>query len=717
MSKSLKTLCVSLKWMFFLLTPVCVNAQISLTAPLERSVYQRELNGSATVTISGSYALAMDKIEVHATPVAANQGTEINWTTLQDKPSGGVFSGTLRLTGGWYKLEVRGSKNGVLIGNSATISRTGVGEVFIISGQSNAQGMIDHGYSNALPPGASEDRVNYVADNNEDNNNTQDLAYPTFKQLNSTEEVMGPRGHGSWCWGILGDLLVKKLNVPVMFVNTAWSGTSIINWVESSQNIPTYSVYTDHTFILPSQMPYGNLRLALQYYVKQYGARTILWMQGESDNDPVKMSFEDYRSRLKFVISKLASDVNKQIPWVIARTSYASNSVFQPIIDAQNAVINDLPGIAYPGPATDNLPATRADGTHFYGTNALTVLANAWNDALTINFFSTVTPVAITDEAKITSVCAPNNTSVNLTLPDGYLNYSWTKEVNGNSSTEGGRSINVSSPGVYYAKLRDAYGNTLRSQKITITGAIKPATPTILQSGSQQECSDSAFTFSINPGTDQYSWYKQGNNNSLSTGSAINVTEAGTYFVNGQNVLGCVSDNSTASSLLIRPQIPTPVIAKSGPFTATATINETGTYESYNWKRDNEILEASATNTIKTNIKGTYAARAFQTFTLGNNVLTCYSPYSNDLEVVTDGDSDFIVYPNPGARDDIYVESREDVENAEIIVYDLYGRIMISQTQDMKSRVKVHVNNLSSGKYILRIKAAGINISKQIIVL
>ncbi|MCF0054911.1 sialate O-acetylesterase [Dyadobacter sp. CY356] len=717
MSKSFKTLRISLKWMFFLLTPAFVNAQISLTAPLERSVYQRELGGSATVTISGSYALAVDKIEVQATPVAANQGKEITWTTLQDNPSGGVFSGTLRLVGGWYKLEVRGSKNGVVIGNPATISRTGVGEVLIISGQSNAQGMIDHNYSNAFPPGASEDRVNYVADNNEDNNNTQDLAYPTFKQLNSTEDVMGPRGHGSWCWGLLGDLLVKKLNVPVMFVNTAWSGTSILNWVESSQNIPTYSVYTDHTFILPSQMPYGNLRLALQYYVKQYGARTILWMQGESDNVPMKMSSDEYKNKLKFVISKLASDVNKKIPWVIARTSYASNSVHQPIIDAQNAVINDLPGIAYPGPSTDNLPAQRADGTHFYGADALTVLANAWNDALSANFFLTVAPVAITDEPRITSVCAPNNASVNLSLPDGYLNYTWTKEVNGNTSTEGGRAINVSNPGVYYAKLRDAYGNTMRSQKITISSSIKPATPTILQAGAQQECSDSAFTFSINPGNDQYSWYKQGNNTSISAASAISVKESGTYFVNGQNVLGCTSDNSNASSLIIRPEVPTPVIAKSGPFSATATITETGLNESYNWKRDGQILENDASNTIKTNIKGTYAARAFQTFTLENNLLTCYSAYSNDLEVVTDGDVDFVVYPNPGARDDIYVESRDDVENAEIIVYDLYGRIMITQTQDMKSRVKIQVKNLTSGKYILRIRANGINVSKQIIVL
>jgi hypothetical protein len=715
--KSYSTPRISFLWLALSLLPFYVNAQISVTAPLERSVYQRELNGSATVTVSGSYSLSVDKVEVHAVPIASGQGTEIAWTTLQDKPTGGVFSGTLRITGGWYKLEVRGSRNGVQVGNTATVSRTGVGEVLIISGQSNAQGMIDHGYSNALPPGASDDRVNYVADNNEDINNTYDLAFPTFKQLNSTEEVMGPRGHGSWCWGLLGDLLVKKLNVPVMFINTAWSGTSIINWVESSQNITTYSVYTDRTFVLPAQMPYGNLRLALQYYVKQYGARSILWMQGETDNAPMKMSFNDYKSRLKFLIEKLGSDVNKKIPWVIARTSYASNSTNQNVIDAQNSVISELPGVAYAGPATDGLSAQRADGTHFYGATALTVLANAWSDALPISFFSTVSPITVTDEPKITSTCAPNNSSLNLTLPDGYLNYTWTKEVDGNASSEGGRTINVSNPGVYYAKLRDAYGNTLRSQKVTISNSIKPGTPTILQSGSQQVCADSAFTFSINGGNDQYSWYKEGASAALATGTSYTVTDPGTYFVRSQNIFSCISDNSAGSSLLVRPQVSTPVIEKTGPFTITATINQTGADEFYNWKRDQQLLEENTDNTIKATVKGMYSTRAYQTFTLESNELTCYSPFSNELSVSTDGDAAIVVYPNPGSRDDIYIESRDDMENAEITVYDLYGRIMVVQTQDMKSRVKIQVKNLTSGKYILRIRAAGVNVTRQIVVL
>ena len=703
--------------LFIILIPAGVFAQIDVTAPLERSVFQRETNNFSDVTFSGSYSIPVDKIEIQATPVASNQGTPVTWTTLQDKPSGGAFSGTLRLAGGWYKIEVRGTKGGVAIGNIDVISRVGVGEVFVISGQSNAQGMVDHNVTTVAPPGAQDDRVNYVNYSNEIGNFTGDLPAPTFSHLNSTEDIMGLRGHGSWCWGILGDLLAQKLNVPIMFINTGWDGSSIRNWLESAQGKRTYSVYSSPQIIYPEKMPYANLQLSVKHYVKQYGMRAILWMQGETDNSPLNMSFNEYKSSLQSLISMLSTDANRRIPWVIARTSYVDGRPNPTIISAQNSVINDLPGVAYAGPQTDNLPVTRIDGTHFYGTANLTSLANAWNDVLSVNFFSTVNPASLTQEPKITSACAPNNTSVNLTLPDGFASYEWTREVNGSTQYSGDKSINVSAAGKYYGKVKDANGNTLRTQTMIISTGIKPGKPTILQSGAQQECADSSFTFSINPGNDIYNWYKQGTANSLIDGSSLTVSESGNYFVRTQNVFGCLSDNSDVASLTIRPQIPTPVINKVGPFTAEATINQTGLGEKYDWTLNQQLLTTSVTSTIRTRQNGTYSTRANVTFTLGSNLLTCYSPYSNDLEVITEGESDIVVFPNPGARDNVFVESREDIENAEIIVYDLYGRVVVSQVQDMFARVKILVKNLSTGKYIVRIKGANVDVKRQLIVL
>ncbi|MCF2447764.1 T9SS type A sorting domain-containing protein [Dyadobacter sp. CY345] len=694
-----------------LFIPFGLYAQINLTAPLDRAVYQREKSNYADVTISGSYSIVVDKIEVQATPIGNNQGRPISWTLLHDRPTGGAFSGTLRLEGGWYKIEVRGIRGGVMVGNIGTIEHLGVGEVFIIAGQSNAQGM---DYSS---PVANDDRVNYVSYNNEIGNGLGDLPTPTFSRMNNANITMGLRGHGTWCWGILGDLLTQKLNVPVMFVNTGWDGTSIRNWWQSAQGIPTSSVYSNPQLPYPTLMPYANLRLSAQHYAKQYGVRAILWMQGETDNSPLNMSFGEYKNSLQSLIGKLSSDINRQVPWVIARTSYVDYRSNPTIVSAQNSVISDLPGIAFAGPETDNLPVQRIDGTHFYGAVQLNTLANAWGESLSLNFFSTANPVPVTQEPRITSTCATDNSSLNLSLPEGYLNYEWSLSVNGNTQYRGARSITVSSPGTYTGKVKDGNGNTLRTQTMVVNTTVKPAKPTIREIGSQQACADSSFTFSINGGNDIYNWYRQGVGNSLVTGTALTVNEGGDYFVRSENAFGCLSDNSDVSTLLYRPQVPTPLVEKIGPFTALASINQSGLNEKYDWRRDEQLLTTSVTNELRTTQTGLYSARANVTYVLGSNLLTCYSLYSNQLQVITEGESDIVVFPNPGARDNVFVESRDDIANAEIIVYDMYGRVVVTQTQDMRSRVKILVRNLPSGKYIVRIRGGSVDVTKQLVVL
>lgn len=694
------------------------HAQIEITTPLERAVYQRNADGSAEVIVSGSFTVPMDEIDIRAIPVAPGQGREIAWTRLQEKPSGGVFSGPLRIQGGWYSLEVRGLKAGVQIGETKKVTRVGVGEVLIISGQSNAQGMVDHSISTAPPPGANEDRVNYVSYNNEIGNFITDLPPPVFKQLNSFEDVMGLRGHGSWCWGVLGDLLVQKLNVPVMFVNTGWDGTSIRNWWQSSQGQRTYSVYAAGVPPFPDQMPYANLRLSVQHYARQYGVRAVLWMQGESDNNPLNMSVDEYRNTLKALIGKLSSDVNRQISWMIARTSYYNYRSNANITAAQNAVISDLKGIAFAGPDTDNLPVQRPDGTHFFGYSNLVTLANAWSDALSTNFFSSAAPLAVTPEPAIVSVCASSNTALNLSLPAGFVSYSWQKENNGSFSDIGQyqRTVTITSAGTYSAKVKDANGNTLRAQKMIVSASIKPATPTIAQTGTRQICTDSVYTFAVNTGSDTFNWYKLGDPVSIQEGPTLDAREPGDYFVRSQNVYGCNSDNSVASSLIVRPRLPTPVVEKTGPFTATATILQTGLNESYEWQRGETILLTSNTSSVKTDQTGEYSARTRVSYTIGTNILQCVSPFSNTLQVQTEGESDIVVFPNPASRNGVFVESRDDLDDAEIIVYDLNGREMVTQKQDMKSRVRIRVRNLSAGKYIVRIRSGDVDVRKQLVV-
>jgi hypothetical protein len=131
-----------------------VHAQVNITYPTNRTVLQRDKNNSATVHIRGTYTVPVERIEVQLR--AINGGATSGWTTIQNNPQGGYYAGQIDWTGGWYEMEVRGWRGDQMVGSS-TLPRLGIGEVFLVAGQSNAQGYFNYG-----GPGAGDDRVNCV---------------------------------------------------------------------------------------------------------------------------------------------------------------------------------------------------------------------------------------------------------------------------------------------------------------------------------------------------------------------------------------------------------------------------------------------------------------------------------------------------------------------------------------------------------------------------
>lgn len=700
------------------LLPATVFSQIKIVSPTPRAVFQREISGQREINISGTFDVPIDKIEVRAVPVIGGQGIETAWKDLQLTPKGGVFSGNITLYGGWYTVEVRATRGGNVVGRDV-LERLGVGEVFIIAGQSNAQGLhSDPG------PGAEDDRVVYVS--NYVNDNIDLLTDPPraqFSKLADNTNFMGPRGQTPWCWGILGDLLVKRLNVPVLFINTAWEGTAVENWQKSADNLPTFNYYSGGTYIYPPGMPYANLKVAVKTYGSQYGMRAVLWMQGEADA-LFQTTAQDYKIRLQRVINKLGEHASKRITWVIARTSRTTQTSrpFVPyfsasVIGAQNAVIETPFNATYPGPETDNIYPNRGDGTHFVGDalspdyrkqtlEALTLLANAWNQSLDNNFFATVTPAAPAALPALAATCVTENNAVSISLPEGYTSYVWN-----NGQT--GRTITVTKAGTYFATVKDQGGNSILTSTVVLSNDAKPTPPTILPQGEQQACANEGIVFRT-IGRDIYSWYKDAANTALVTGDSVNVKESGTYTVRAQNIFGCVSDLSQGSKLEVRPQIPKPVIESSGPFSITATIAQ-DMGEKYSWRRPGIETDTIA-DIIKILKTGTYTAKAQVTYALGANLLTCYSDTASK-NFITIETNDLVFYPNPSTLDFIYVESRDDIRDAEITVYDMFGRVLATETIPLlNSRVPFRIKNLASGKYIVRIKGSEQTVTKQIVV-
>ena len=157
-------------------------------------------------------------------------------------------------------------------------------------------------------------------------------------------------------------MIANRLNVPVLFYNAAWEGTASKNWSETVDGGITNSIYINDTY--PPGQPYGNLRMALNYYASVTGIRAVLWHQGEADN-LLNNSAGTYESNLRRIIEKSRQHFGKNVGWVISRVSYYnSKGSNQEIINGQNQVVLGGNSVFF-GPSTDNIQTPRPDGFHF----------------------------------------------------------------------------------------------------------------------------------------------------------------------------------------------------------------------------------------------------------------------------------------------------------------------------------------------------------------
>jgi hypothetical protein len=176
-----------------------------------------------------------------------------------------LFNGKIQAKGGWYKLKIRVFKGQTLL-DSAQVARVGIGENYLIAGQSNSQGTIRQ----SNEKGATDDRViaaNFYSKDLESNKGgnyrylgEQNLDFPMdqFVQMDSLSTI-GPIGLSPYYWAALGDSLVKTYQVPVCFINTGWTATSIRNWVESAEGLASANPWAS-IFSYPKGFPYENLK-------------------------------------------------------------------------------------------------------------------------------------------------------------------------------------------------------------------------------------------------------------------------------------------------------------------------------------------------------------------------------------------------------------------------------------------------------------------------
>lgn len=337
-----------------LLFPVGCSG-IQLTSPLEHQVIQRSGKSRGTIAITGRGVAAGAGIEARV--VGEKQNGE--WRKLAAVFEGDGFHATLEApAGGWFRVEVRTLDQGTVIAETA-VERVGIGEVFVVAGQSNSA---NHGEEKLT---AESGRV---------------AAFDGKKWELCKDPQPGASGGGGSFLPPLGDALAKRLDVPVGFIACGIGATSVREWLPKGATFPNPPTLVARV----QQRPDGTWESKGEAYdmlvgrmkaAGPAGFRAVLWHQGESDanqRDATRtLSGPLYRESLESVIRESNRAIGWKAPWVVAQVSYhgPGDEASPEIRAAQASLWKD--GIALEGPDSDALKGDlREDGgkgIHFSG--------------------------------------------------------------------------------------------------------------------------------------------------------------------------------------------------------------------------------------------------------------------------------------------------------------------------------------------------------------
>ncbi len=162
----------------------------------------------------------------------------------------------------------------------------------------------------------------------------------------------------------------------------------------------------------------------------------------------------------------------------------------------------------------------------------------------------------------------------------------------------------------------------------------------------------------------------------------ITLGNAGDYrvTVRQKDRNGCFSVESEPAIFSIKPRPETPEITQVGAFTLQAKQKTEVSDLIYEWKQDGNI-SPNSTGFLKTSNQSFITVTALRNFTVSNKSLTCRSNLSGAYSFVPNTElSGIIVYPNPTPNGVVTLESKENVENALLAVYNEKGQFVHSES-------------------------------------
>ncbi len=326
---------------------------LSGTPPASGSVSIANLNEYQVVQRTWTWADLVVSGTYTGTPISIEASFN-GWAfaVVDASPTGGTFSGTLANQNQWQgTLTVRHSNDTSL---SGSIDNIGIGDIFIISGQSNASGRgttNNNTYSHPI--------LKATLFWNDDT--WKDLVDPVDSNAGQVDSVSSD-GWAAWTpWTQVATQIMAAEGVPVAFVPTPKWGTRTSQW---QPNASTSTLYG-----------------SMARRINEVGgtARANLWFQGESDstNGTTEATYE---TELTTIVDTISTDFGglKTIVGQIGHSNFAGNDTIR---KAQVDVINTSAN-ALAWPVTYDIDLSDGDTLHFRTDDEMAELARRWYEAI-----------------------------------------------------------------------------------------------------------------------------------------------------------------------------------------------------------------------------------------------------------------------------------------------------------------------------------------------
>jgi Carbohydrate esterase, sialic acid-specific acetylesterase len=305
---------------------------LRILSPLDYQVFQRGTVAEGKIVLDVAVENA-DAVEFRL----ADQP----WQAISNSGDGRYRMEATEPAGGWYRVDIRVRQTGRTM-DQASVSHVGVGEVFVVGGQSNSTCFGEKRQTTISGLVSNFDGKNWTL---------------------ADDPLPGVDGKGGSPWPIFGDAMAAKFHVPIGIAPVGAGSTSVRQWLPKGERVQIPASTTraltqvgDSEWICDGKL-FDRMVLRMRQ-LGINGFRAMLWHQGESDANQSKgrtLPGAKYREYLELIVRSSRTAVGWDVPWFVAQATYhtPTDTGSPDIRAAQKSLWDD--GVAMAGPDTDTL--------------------------------------------------------------------------------------------------------------------------------------------------------------------------------------------------------------------------------------------------------------------------------------------------------------------------------------------------------------------------